>query len=134
MKTKAVRQEDPMGCGVACVAFLLGKTYQETLKLFPQGKKRANTVGFTVKMVRTALMSGEESYKQNYLRPSIRSRMYKHGSIVYLKQSRRFPYGHYLARTTGMWMNPWINLPDKPMKAGFQKRLTEKPAFVIWKN
>lgn len=134
MNTKPVRQEDPMGCGVACVAFLLGKSYQQTLKLFPQGKKRAMTVGFTVKMVRTALMSSKESYKQSYLWPTIRHLIYQNGSIVYLKHSKKFPYGHYIARSNGIWMNPWINLPEKPIKAGFQKRLPEQPSFVIFKT
>ncbi len=37
---KPLRQEDNFGCAVACVAFVLKKSYKESLMLFSDGKRR----------------------------------------------------------------------------------------------
>lgn len=37
---KPVRQEDGLGCAVACVAFVLKIPYQQALILFSDGKRR----------------------------------------------------------------------------------------------
>ncbi len=40
---KPVRQEDSMGCGIACAAFVTGKSYQETKnELSKTGKRHQN--------------------------------------------------------------------------------------------
>src|SRR3989344_5928994 len=47
----AVKQEDPLGCAVACVAYALNKSYQESLALFANGKEKANVTGFLCKEI-----------------------------------------------------------------------------------
>lgn len=37
---KPVKQEDGLGCAVACVAFILQIPYSEAVKLFSDGKRR----------------------------------------------------------------------------------------------
>lgn len=41
------------------------------------------------------------------------------------------PFGHYLIRFNNQWIDPWINLPNKNIKAGFRKRLPGKPIYGI---
>ena len=42
---KSITQEEPMGCGVACVAVALNKSYQYTKELF-DNPKYASTRGY----------------------------------------------------------------------------------------
>lgn len=128
MKTKAVRQEDPMGCGVACVVFLLGKTYRQTLKLFLNSETKASTTGFVSKELVKVLGN---DYRVGFAKRN-KSKIYMDGSIVFMRRGKKYTHGHFVARLNGRWMNPYINLPEYPIQAGFQKRLPEQPAFVIF--
>ena len=46
MEREPIRQENLMGCAVACVAFISGISYNDALDLFPQGPIKAETAGF----------------------------------------------------------------------------------------
>jgi len=131
MMKKSVMQEDGMGCGIASTAFLLGKTYKETLNLFEDGKVKAQTVGFQCKEISNILNSVGLNYKNTYIRGKIKKALYKPRTIVFIKRSKKYPYGHYLCRAEGKWMDPWINFPDQDRRAGFRKRLPGRPIYVI---
>ena len=66
---KAIAQEHGTGCGVSCVAFVLGKSYQGALKLFGR-PKNATTCGYSCRDIVTALSKGGRDYSYSYLKPS----------------------------------------------------------------
>ena len=73
--------------------------------------------------------------KQGYwkkLDDKSRNETYKNYSIVFIKRSRKYPYGHFLARYKNRWMDPWINLPDKNIKAGFREILPNEATYLIY--
>jgi hypothetical protein len=74
-------------------------------------------------------------YEYKYVNQKINKRLYKDGTIVFIKRCKRYPFGHYLIRHNNKWMDPWINLPfDKDIsnaKSGFRKRLPATPIYAI---
>ncbi len=126
---RLVKQENKLGCGVACIAAISGMSYKEVLKLFPQNK--ADTKGFICKEIIAVLKEKKFNYECKYLRPKLRNKIYKEGTIVFIQRSKRYPEGHYIARGDSGWMDPWINFPDKNIKAGLRKKLPGKPIYAI---
>ena len=127
---KPIKQADPFGCGIACVAFVLTINYKSALKLFVDGEKRAKEEGFYCKEI--AITLNHLGLKYKYLKKGLRKNVYRPNTIVFLKRSKKYPYGHYLVRFNNKWMDSWINLPDKNIKAGFRKRLPGKPIYTIF--
>lgn len=125
-----VAQEDGMGCGVACIASILEISYQEALWLLPHGESRAKLKGFSPKDLSDALSYAGVSYTRKYLKT--KPKYYPLKSITYLKRSKRFAFGHYIAKTKEGWMDPWINFPNLPRKAGVRKRLPYLPSYLIF--
>lgn len=128
---KLVKQEDDFGCGAACVASILKRSYQDTLDLFENGKNRARIEGFYCGEIVTVLNSNNLVYEFKYIKPSIQRRIHKAGTIVFIKRSKKYPFGHYLLRTEKGWMDPWINFPQKKIKAGFRTKIPGKPIYAI---
>lgn len=129
---KPIKQEDRLGCAVACVSFRLNISYKNSLFLFEHGKKKAKNIGFLCKEVVRALGKGELNYKYNYIKDKIRKKICQPGTIVFLRRSKKYPAGHYLCRVNNKWMDPWINFPDTKIEAGFRKKLPEKPIYLIY--
>jgi hypothetical protein len=133
---ESITQEDSMGCGAACVAFISGQKYQNSVEVL--GIHKAKTVGYHLKELIDGLeYFGITSYFR-HLKPKSKSDTYRQGAIVFIKRSARYPYGHYLARHNDTWMDPWINLPfDKDIKnakSGYRKRLPGKAQYVIYQD
>jgi hypothetical protein len=127
-----VIQEDPLGCAVACTAFALSISYKSALRLFKDGEKRVkNYPDFYCKEIVQILRQSDPSYIHRYISKKLRQKIYKPGTIVFLRRSKRYPVGHYLCRDKKGWMDPWINTPLDNRKAGFRKRLPGKPIYVI---
>ena len=126
-----VKQEDELGCGVSCVAFILSISYENALDLFINGIRKAKSQGFLCKDLVTVLKKAGLSYEFKYIKIKIRKKIYKENTIVYLRKSKKYPLGHYLVRSDNRWMDPWINFPSEDIKAGFRKRLPEKPIYSI---
>ncbi len=132
---KPIRQEHQMGCAVACIAFILKISYPEALRLFRNGKVRAKTkANFYCKELVYILNNQGLFYKHKYIKKRLKNKIYQTGTIVFLKKSPKYPFGHYLVRSNGRWMDPWINFPNPNIKAGFGKRLPEKPIYAILAN
>lgn len=124
-------QEDDYGCGVACVAFVLTIPYKKAVLLFKEGEIRVKGIpDFYCREICEIL--GEYSYK--YIKPRLRNRIYAGGTIVFIKKSGKYKYGHYLVRFENKWMDPWINFPDEQRIAGFRNRLPGKPIYMIYKK
>lgn len=129
----AVAQEDPLGCGIACVAWITGKTYKQAKDLYFEDAKRAGTLGYFCRDLVSALAMAKKQYSYRYLGKKAR---FNEGSIVFIKRSKRYPAGHYLVKTAEGWMDPWINFDyRKPYLtaalAGFRKRLPGKPIYLV---
>ena len=122
-------QQDPYGCGIACTAFVFGLNYQQTKKYF---RKKGNKPNFYCKDIVAALAKGRKDYHYNYV--GNKKLNFKENTIVFIKKSKKFPYGHYLVKSKEGWMDPWINLdinnPQiKKARAGFIKRI---PGRITW--
>ena len=133
MPPNPIPQEEPMGCGVASVASLLGISYGESLKLF--NRKYANVPNFYCKEIIKILERKELNYKYNKVTKKTKQHINKIGSIIFIKRSERYLFGHFLLKTQDGFMDSWINLPKmNPVKAGFRKKLPGIPQWVIYKN
>lgn len=131
---KYIRQKDPMGCGVACVAYVLNISYKSALKLFAEKDKRLSR-GYTSKDITDALTRFGICYKSVYVgrdkNPSVEV-----DSIVYVPKCKNFPRGHYLVKTKVGYMDPFINLQESnydvtKSKAGLRKVLLDKISIKI---
>lgn len=132
IKFKLVAQEDPMGCGIACIASLLKITYDSAKRLFP--KDYSSTRGYYIKEISNALEKKGLVVKYGKFNNKTKEYANKEGSIVFIKRSEKFPYGHYLLKTDKGWMNPWINYPKiNPAKAGYEKNIPGEIQWIIYK-
>ena len=127
---KLVTQQSPMGCAVAATASFLDSDYCSTLKLFDNGYIKHSVYGFYVYDVVRALKRKNiitKAYNIKRERPR-----FKIGDIVFLRDEADDPFGHYLLKTRGGWMDSWKNFPSiNPAKAGYRKRLPGKPEWLI---
>ena len=128
-----ITQEDDMGCGAACIAFAVNKSYQQVVSVL--GQDKARTVGFQLKELVDALGHYELNYHFKHVKPNMKHLIYQDGVIVFIKRSARYPYGHYLIRHSGLWADPWFNLvTDKNIDnavSGFRQRLPGKAQWAI---
>ena len=131
---KSVTQEDSLGCGIACVAFVCNVSYKTAKKKYFKNLGDADKTGYFCKDIVKALSNADKMYNYKYIKRKIRL---KTNTIVFLKRSKRYPAGHYLVRTINRWMDPWINFNiDKPnvkeANSGFRSRLPGKPIYVVF--
>jgi hypothetical protein len=133
---KGIKQEDNFGCGVACVATLLGLSYQQTIRLFSRGRIQAKQKGFTCRELVKALNNCGKNYYYRYISSKIKPKIYQDKTIVFIKRSTLYPNGHYFCRINSLWMDPWINFRESKSiteaRAGFRKRLPGKPIYAIF--
>jgi len=94
---KPIRQEDSMGCGVACVAFIVGKSYKTTKNNLLKNRQKALKQGYLCKELVEALKRAGLTYTYHYLKHTLK---YKDSTIVFIKRSKRYPRGHYLVKTS----------------------------------
>ncbi len=131
---KPVTQEHPSGCAVACVASLLGVSYNSALKLF-DNPKYAKTRGYYCREICRALGKKKIKYDFKRFKEKHKHFLNKEGTIVYTERNSEYPLGHYLLRTKKGWMNPWINFPSiVPAKSGFSKKLPGKPKWIVYRK
>lgn len=126
-----VVQEDPQGCGVACIASLLRISYKNALKLFQNGKKRATLEGFYCRDLICALEKKETIYTYQHIK-GFSHKNFQTGMIVYIRRSKKYWRGHFLLKSDDGWMNPWFNFPYEPRIAKFQKKLPGKAQYVLY--
>lgn len=129
-----ITQKHLYGCCAACVAFAVNKEYEEVIDLLAQEK--ANTKGFYCKDLVVALKNYGLSYRYKHVKYNIRNKIKKEGVIVFIAKSQKYPYGHFLIRHGGRWVDPWINLVLDPnisnARSGFRTRLPGKAKRIIY--
>lgn len=131
---KTITQEELMGCGIACVAVAIDKSYKSTKKLF-DNPEYASTRGYYCRELLNVLNKKFNNY--NFIRVNEKNKsLLKHdGVIVFIKRSKKYPAGHYLIKTEMGWMNPWINFPNiSPAKSGFQTKLPGEAQWIIYQK
>jgi ABC-type bacteriocin/lantibiotic exporter with double-glycine peptidase domain len=134
-KQKMVTQEDQMGCAIACVAYITGKTYKESISLFDLPEKRFKK-GYTVREIVEALTKAGYAHRSIYV-GRLKTLKIETRAIVYVKKCSNFPFGHYLVKVKDGYMDPWFNLKKIPViekaEAGGRKRIHGKMVLVIKK-
>jgi len=130
----SVCQRDNFGCGIACLAFITDRPYEKIAEGLD--KEKAKTEGFSCWELVAYLKSLGYRAEYHYLNQKWRKKIYQEKTIVFLKRSKKFPFGHYLVRYHTLWMDPWIDFPKEKnlekAKAGFKKRLPGKPIYGIF--
>lgn len=131
---RSVTQKHSFGCGVACVAFILKKSYEDVADIL--GEDKANNKGFVGKELVRTLSDFECPYFFKYLKPKLKRKIYQNGVIVFIKRSDKYPSGHYLVYFNSQWMDSWLNFTKdrdiKKAKSGFRKRLPGKPIYALF--
>lgn len=129
----SITQEFEYGCGIACLAFAAGMTYQEAAMSL--GPSQARSERFWCRDLIKALASQGLSYKQMHIKAGRRYRDYPEGTIALLRRSRTYPVGHYLIRQAGTWMDPWINMAQtrdiEKARSGYRRRLPGAPMYLL---
>lgn len=129
---KTVTQNHGLGCGVACVAAVLGISYERALGLFVN-PERAWTEGFYCRDLVRALELGGKVYRYKKIQSSRDPILKREGTIVFTRFSIAYPRGHYLVRIVKGWMNPWVNYPEiAPAKSGRVARLPAPVDYAIF--
>ena len=130
---KAVKQEDRLGCAVACAAFVLSIPYSESLKLFKDGQRRVKEeANFYCHEIVKILKGKGLNYSWVKLNKENAEVINQDFSIVFIKTSSKYPFGHFLVRYQDKWMDPWINLPDGKINAGFRDKLPGDPTYAVY--
>ncbi len=140
--TKIRPQKDPNGCGIACLANLLNRDYDEVKTDF---ENRFYTIDKGIKMFdivkylnkkslnyKSKFFNQNKKYKLNVEEADCYSRI--PGSITLIKKNEKYPIGHYLLKVQGGWIDPWYNLPDRDIEAGIRRKLPGNPWYVLYPN
>ncbi|MFH0738203.1 MAG: hypothetical protein V1827_06165 [Candidatus Micrarchaeota archaeon] len=127
---KAVAQEDAMGCGIACVAYVCGLSYRTAKQGIFEKPQYAGTKGYACRDLVRALAKADNSFGWSSIKHDIAIPI---SSIVFTARSEQYPAGHYLVKTRMGWMDPWINYPRlKAVRGGFRKRLPGRAAYLVY--
>jgi hypothetical protein len=138
---KYQQQKDQKGCGIACLANLLDKSYDSVKKDF---EKKFYKIDRGVKMFdivnylrlcgleyKSKFFNQNKKYEYNKKEGSKFSRIL--GSITLIAKSEKYKVGHYLLRINNGWVDPWINfVPLDKAKAGIRKKLPGNAWYVLY--
>jgi hypothetical protein len=124
-----VTQEDKWGCGVACLASLLGISYQDAKQLAEAAKERgvnARPSGLELHDLARALRGEGIKVVADWAPAAI-----PNGSIAFVAGGRRYgEAGHYILRTPRGWMDPWYNL-RKVKNAEYREEIPKGTALRV---
>ena len=135
---KFEHQKDINGCGIACLANLLNKSYNWVKKDF---ENKFYTIEKGVKIfdiVRYLEIHGLiykskffNRNKTNKKEANVFSKI--NNSITLIVKSDKYPVGHYLLRTKNGWIDPWYDSPSiDNVKAGVREKLPDDPWYVLY--
>ena len=123
-------QEDEWGCGAACVASLLGVTYQEAKKLVEDIKGRSvNAKPHGLELHHIALTLQAEGIK--VIADWAPTVIFPNGTIVCIGGKSHYKYEHYLLKTPSGWMDPWYNLDPEKKVARYRENFPEDSEFLV---
>jgi hypothetical protein len=136
LEIRGVAQRHPMSCGLACVSFITGESYDTIVDGEPQVK--LEEAGFLCPELVDKLEEHGQHYSWKKLEEDERDGDFKVGDIVFIEPSNAIPGGHFLAKSTAGWMDPWINLDlARPFaaeaEAGFRDALPGRAEYLVYK-
>ncbi len=125
-----VSQEDEWGCGAACVASLLGMTYQEAKYLVEDIKGRSvNAKPHGLELHHIALALQAEGVK--VIADWDSAVHHPDGSIICIGGESRYKYEHYILKTPNGWMDPWFDLKKNKMVAKYRDDYPKGADFLV---
>jgi hypothetical protein len=133
LSRKAIAQEHPLGCSVACVASRCAISYKEAHKFF-KDEAHAWTRGYYCSEVAWALAQAGLKYRfEPFDSEKHEAYVMREGTLVFVERSSKHPSGHYLLRTSSGWMNPWSNFPQMiQVTANFETDLRGEVEYIIY--
>jgi len=127
-KIKAITQEDPMGCAIACVASVLGISYKKGKYLFARPED-AIEKGFYCPAIVKVLNGKGLNYSFSKVKKENKKLINQLGVIVFTD----YLGGHYFVKTKKGWVDSWINFPNiAPAKSGFRRNILGKEKWVLY--
>jgi hypothetical protein len=130
-----VVQEEEWGCGAACVASLLGVSYEDAKTLVEEEKGIAIDKGDCKNLLYPGL---DLHHLALALKKKIimvadwrKHRDFPDGTIACIGDDDKYKDEHYILKTPHGWMDPWLNMGEKPMKAGYRKQYPKGTWFVV---
>lgn len=91
---KPITQKHFMSCGLACVAYIVGKNYDELASLQP--KKKLDSIDFYCPGLVMLLKQHGYNFKWRKLSKKEKYPVVKNGDIVFIARSPEIPYGHFM--------------------------------------
>jgi hypothetical protein len=104
---EGVAQEHAAACGLACVAFVTGEAYGNVARGEPLEKLEG--LGFLCPELVQKLAGFGHEYSWKKLPEDERDGDFNVGDIVFIERSSSYPDGHFLARSSSGWMDPWMD-------------------------
>lgn len=128
----AVTQVHPLGCAVACVAFLTGTSYARALRLFAN-PAHAWSRGFFCPEIVGVLKASGLDYRWRKVSGRRQDDTIPAGSIIFVGPSERYPSGHFLVKCGNTrYMNPWKSCPVMtPVRSGFDREPPGTITYVV---
>jgi hypothetical protein len=130
----SVTQKHDMACGLACVSFVTGVPYEQFTEAISD--EQLNTIGFYCPELVELLGKNGLKYAWMQLPETETGRDFKPGDIVFVERSKQLPYGHFLTKTSGGWMDPWINLTGgsdiAKARSGFRPSLPGRAEYLVY--
>lgn len=128
-----IPQEDLLGCGVACTAFVAQKSYGDIRDYFDDEKVLHLGV-YCTDIVRV-LEVNNINYSFAKLNDDNMDLIEQDGVIIFISRSKTDPNGHWLVRWHGKYMDPWLNRNERcnlDVKAGLVDELKSKPEWAVY--
>lgn len=125
-RNRVVRQRHEWGCGIACVASVLGISYNDAKSRLESYEEDGELKDWESTGLEPDTMIKVLADAGIIVEERVGLRRWPSGTIVFLSEEwgRYKESGHYMVKTDEGWMDPWINGPDeKPRKADIRDRL-----------
>lgn len=127
-KYRVVTQKTPGGCGVACLASLLGKSFETVLLELIEMTGRSNLGKFGIKIEDIKKYLSKKGIYYSRRKPTpLNLENIPIGSIALVKYTvsdTLYKDTHYLLKCPRGWMESWGNFRmNNPTKAFYRKRL-----------
>ena len=124
-----VAQEDEWGCGVACMASLLGVSYQNAKKLAEDAKGlaiNAEPGGLELHDIAIALQKAGVKVIADWDPADIPD-----GAIVCIRGKAPYADDHYILKTPSGWMDPWYNIGNNLREARSREEYPSGTYFLV---
>ena len=89
---KSIKQEDNLGCSIACVAFICKTNYNTAKKKYFKNLGNAKKTGFYCTDIVKALSRANKKYNYRYIK---RKKKFIKNTIVFIKRSKKYSVGHF---------------------------------------